>query len=71
MVSVWSSSLISTLLFQIKSAQLSFFFSNTQLEGKSTKTYLKRFNKKMLSFGNLLELINIQVLINEIYNYLL
>jgi hypothetical protein len=47
------------------------FFSITQLKGKSTKAYLKRFNKKMLSFGNLLELINIQALINEIYNYLL
>jgi hypothetical protein len=46
------------------------FFSITQLKGKSTKAYLKRFNKKMLSFGNLLELINIQALINEIYNYL-
>jgi len=41
-------------------------FGVTQLEGESTRVYLKRFKEKMLKFENFLELVTSKTLINEV-----
>lgn len=46
-------------------------FSITQLEGESTRAYLKRFNEEMLKVENLLEPMVIEPLICGIHNYFL
>lgn len=68
MIFMLSLSLVSTLVFQLKRAQLTSFLS-PRFENKSTRAYLRRFDEEMLNLEDLLESIATKVLINGVYNY--
>ena len=44
-------------------------FGVTQYEGKSTRAYLKRFNKEKLKVEELLKLVALEALIKEVMEY--
>jgi hypothetical protein len=43
----------------------------TQQEGKSTQTYLKRFNEEMLNVEELLELVALETLIKRVREHVI